>query len=97
MKRTAKPAFINRGSGIVTGGEVIDHKTATYLSVTVRNNTSRMQRLDTRDIQVYTIKGNAMTPVAGKTEYINAGATVTITGLKFNPISEVAGIKVSCY
>jgi len=85
------------GSGLVTGGQTITHKTATYVSVTVQNNSNRDKRISVRDIRAHSIKGNVSTPINDKLEYIGAGQTVTITGIKFKPISQIVGINVACY
>ncbi len=85
------------GTGVTSGGGTITETLATYVTVAIQNTSQQMKRIDTGSIQVYTIKGNSITAQNGKKEYIEAGKTVTITGLKFNPISEIVGIKVSCY
>ncbi len=85
------------GTGIASGGNTIKFKTATYASVTIRNNTDRDRRISVRDVKAYTIKGNVSTPLNDKTEYISPGQTVTITGIKFNPLSQIDSIKVTCF
>ncbi len=84
------------GSGVVTGGGTVTNKIATYVSVTIRNNSEREKRITASDVKAYTIKGNVSTPINEKIEYIGPGQSATITGLKFNPISQIVDVKVSC-
>lgn len=81
--------------GVTSGGNVVEHKT-TYMTVTIKNNTTSMKRVSPGDILVRTIKGNTTSPKGEKTVYIGPGETKTIE-VKFSGLSQATNVKCSCY
>lgn len=83
------------GNSVVSGGG--EQKIATYLSVTIKNNTYESKYLSIGRIEVRTIKGNMVTPKSKETGVrIGPGETKTLDGLKFvPPLSQATNVKCS--
>jgi hypothetical protein len=77
------------------GGQV---KGPTYLKVEIKNNSAQERTVYTsRDIKVYTIKGNVISPKNSETYQIKPGETITISGLKLGLISKIESVECSCW
>ncbi len=88
----------NSTSGTVEGGGTARVKQATYLTITVKNNSASRKVFNLRDVKVQTAKGNVVSPTQSGPKYLQPSETITVSAIKFAPaISAVADVTVSCY
>lgn len=83
-------------SGVVTGGNSVNVKGPTFLSITVKNNSQSRKVFNVRDVKVITVKGNTVNPDQSQAKYLLPGESVTITGIKLIPLSAIANVSIEC-
>lgn len=83
-------------TGTITSPSVHKDK-ETCMSLTIRNASDTMKRIDTNEITVTTIKGNVVRPYNGKADYVPPGKSLKVSNLCFHSvISGISEISVGC-